>query len=103
MGLVPSADQDAQGPIQPGLECLQVHMKQRDVINSSMVEKVAPADFHWRLLNVSGAQPVDVSTVRWWVVRVSSGDSDSGSPPLVQMFTSVAYSANGAVLKSSVS
>jgi len=46
---------------------------------------------------------VDVSTVRWWVVRVSSGDSDIGSPTLVEMFRRVAYSANGAVLKSSVS
>ena len=33
---------------------------------------------------------MDVSTVRQWVVHFSSGDSDSGSPPLVQIFMSVA-------------
>ena len=38
--------------------------------------KMAPIDSHWCLLNVSGDQPVDVSTVRWWVVHFSSGDSD---------------------------
>jgi len=35
--------------------------------------------------NVYGDQTVDVSTVRWWVVCFSSGDS--GSPALVQVFT----------------
>ena len=30
-----------------------------------------------------------VSTVRWWVVHFSSDDSDSGSPPQMQIFTNV--------------
>jgi len=41
------------------------------------------------LLNVYGDQIVGVSTVRWWVVLFSSGDSDSGSP-LVQTVSSTA-------------
>jgi len=32
---------------------------------------------------------VTVSTVRWWVVHFSSDDSDSGSPPQMQIFTNV--------------
>jgi len=41
-----------------------------------MREKIAPNDIHRRLLNVYGDQTVDVSTVRRWVERFSSGDSD---------------------------
>jgi len=37
------------------------------------------------LLNTSGDQRVDVSTVRWWMVDFSSGNSDCGSSLLVQM------------------
>ena len=33
---------------------------------------------------------MDVSTVRLWVVHYSNDDVDSGSPLLVQIFTSVA-------------
>jgi len=29
---------------------------------------------------------VDVSTVKWWVVPFSSGNSNTVSPPLVQIF-----------------
>ena len=45
-------------------------------------EKVAPIDIHRHLLNVYGDETADVSTVRWWVVHLSSGDSGSGSPVL---------------------
>ena len=31
---------------------------------------------------------MEVSTVRWQVVRFSSGDGDCGLPPLVQIFLS---------------
>jgi len=41
---------------------------------------------YWHLLKVSNAQTVNMSTMRWWVVHISSGDSDSGSPLMVQMF-----------------
>jgi hypothetical protein len=38
-------------------------------------------DIHRRLLNVYGDQTVDVSTVRRWVARFSSGDSDMKDKP----------------------
>ena len=59
-------------------------------LNSSTWKKVTAIDVHQCLLNVYGDHIVDVSTVRQWVVRFSTGDSDSGSPPLVQMFRSMA-------------
>ena len=47
---------------------------------------------HWRSLNRAeyGEQTVDMSIVRWWMMCWNSGDSDNGSPPLVQIFTSSA-------------
>jgi len=54
------------------------------------VEKMALTDTHQHLLNVYRDQTLDVSTVRRWVVHFSSGDSNSGSPPLVQIFISAA-------------
>ena len=55
-----------------------------------MWEKMAPTDIHLRLPNAYGDQTVDVSTVRWWVVHFSSGDSDIRSALLVQIVTSTA-------------
>ena len=52
------------------------------------MEKTAPVDVPLHLLNISGYQTVGVSTVKWWVVHFSSGDS--GSFPLVQIAPSVA-------------
>ena len=49
------------------------------------VKKMVPTDINKHMLNVDGNQPVDVSTVRRWVVHFSSGESNSRSPPLVQM------------------
>jgi len=51
----------------------EVRMKQRSLIEFLHVEKIAPLDIHWCLLNVHGDQAVDV---RQWVVYFSSGDSD---------------------------
>ncbi|MFV1073149.1 hypothetical protein, partial [Klebsiella pneumoniae] len=65
-------------------------MKQKCIIEFLHAEIIAPTDINSCLLNIYGDQTVDVSTVRWWVVHFSSGDSDSGSPPLVQMVTSTA-------------
>jgi len=65
---------------------MAVQMKHRCVIGFLHEEKMAPSDIYQRLLNVYGDQTADVSTVRQWMVRFSSGDS--GSPPLVQMFMS---------------
>jgi len=41
-------------------------------------------------LNVDGDETVAVSTVRQWVMHFSSGESDSGSPALLQIFMSAA-------------
>jgi hypothetical protein len=46
-----------------------------------MQKKTAPNDIKRHLLNVYGDQTVDVSTVRGWVVRFSSGDSDVRDRP----------------------
>jgi len=61
---------------------------QRCVIEFLYAEKIAPINIHGCLLNVYGDLTVDVSTLRQWVVRFSSGGSDCGSPPLVQIFLS---------------
>ena len=45
------------------------------------VEKMAFIDIHQRLLNVYGDQTADVSTVRQWMVRFSSGDSNVEDKP----------------------
>jgi len=60
---------------------MEVRMKQRCVIEFLCEEKIAPNDIHRRLLNVYGDQTVDVSTVRRWVARFSSGDSDMEDKP----------------------
>lgn len=52
--------------------------------------RIAPTDLHWCLLNVHGDRTVNVSTVRWQVVHFSSGNSNSGSLPVVKIFTSAA-------------
>jgi hypothetical protein len=64
-----------------GQSDMEVRMKQRCVIEFLHVDKIAPNDIHQRLLNVYGDQTVDVSTVRRWVVRFSSGDSDVKDRP----------------------
>ena len=55
---------------------MEVRMKQRCVIEFLLAEKIAPNDNHRRLLKVYGVQTVDVSTMRRWLVRFISGDSD---------------------------
>ena len=59
---------------------MEVRVKQRCVTEFLHAKNMAPIDIHQYLLNVSGNQTVDVSTVRWWVVSFSSGNSNSGSP-----------------------
>ena len=65
-------------------------MKQRCVIEFLYVEKMASSDIRQPLLNIYGDQTVDVSTVRRWVVHFSSGDSNSESLLLLQIFMSKA-------------
>ena len=60
---------------------MEVHMKQRCVIEFLHVEKIAPRDNHRHFLNVYGDQTVDVSTVRRWVARFSSGNGDVKNKP----------------------
>ena len=55
---------------------MEVQMKQRCVTELLHVEKIAPNDVYQHLLNIYVDQPADVSTVRPWVVRFSSGNSD---------------------------
>jgi hypothetical protein len=55
---------------------MEVHIKQRCIIEFLHAEKNAPADNRRRSLNIYGDQTVDVSTVRWCTVNFSSGDSD---------------------------
>ena len=69
---------------------MEVHMKQRCVIEFLQMEKNSSTDIHQCLLNIYGDQTVDVSTARLWVVHFSSSDSDNGSPPMVQIFMSAA-------------
>ena len=69
---------------------VEVHMKQKCVIEFRHAEKNAATDIHWRLLNVDGDHPEAVITTRQWVVHFNS--SNSGSPALVPMFTSTARS-----------
>jgi hypothetical protein len=60
---------------------MEVRMKQRCVIEFLHAEKIAPNDVLRHLLNVYGDQTVDVCTVRRWVVRFSSGDSNGKDKP----------------------
>ena len=53
---------------------MEVCVNLRCVTEFLYVEKMAPIDVHRCLLNVYGAQTVDMSTVRHWVVCFSSGD-----------------------------
>ena len=56
-------------------------MEQRCVIEFLHVEKITPNGIHQHLLNIYRDQTVNVSTVRWRVVRFSSGDSDVKEKP----------------------
>jgi len=71
----------AEGQSDKMVSDMEVCMKQRYVIEFLHAEKMAPNDIHQRLLNIYGDQTVDVSTVRRWVARFSSGDSDVKDKP----------------------
>jgi len=66
-------------------------MKQKCGTEFLQIEKIAPTDVHWHLLNIDVDQTVDVSIARQWVVCFWSVDTDSGPPLLVQTFTSMAH------------
>jgi len=73
----------AEGQSDRMVSDVEVRMKQK-----CGIEKMAPLDILQCLLNVCRDQTVDVSTVRQWVVRFSSGDS--GSLHLMRVFMSAA-------------
>ena len=68
---------------------MEVHVKQKHVTEFLRAEKKAPTDIYRHLLNIYGVQTVNVYTVRWCVVCFSCGDSDCGSPLLVQVLISM--------------
>ena len=65
---------------------MEVHMKIICGIEFLHMEKIVPIDVHQHLLKIYGDQTVDMSTVRWWAMHLSSVDSDltslSGRPEL---------------------
>ena len=65
---------------------MEVQMKQRRVTEFLHANKMAPIDISQHLLSISGDQVVAVSTVRWLGAHFNSGDSNSGSPLMVQVF-----------------
>ena len=66
---------DSRGHSAKMVSEMEVHMKKRCVIEFLHAENIAPNDILRRLLEVFRDQTVDVSTVRGWVVRFSSGDN----------------------------
>ena len=60
---------------------MEVQMKQRCVTEFLHAEKMAPIDIHRHLLNIYEDQTVNMSAVRWWVVRFSSGDGNMKDKP----------------------
>ena len=64
---------------------MEVHRKQNRVTEFFHTEKMAPTGIHQHLLNIYRCEHSEMC-----VVCFSSGDGDSGSPPLVQIFTSTA-------------
>jgi len=75
------ATDDSRGQSDKMASDMEVRMKQRCVIKFLHAEKIALSDIHRHLLNVYRDQTVDVSTVRQWVARFSSGDSDVKDKP----------------------
>ena len=53
---------------------MKVHMKQRHATEFLHVDKMVLLI----KIHIYEVQTVDVSTVRWWVVHFTSGNSDSG-------------------------
>lgn len=67
---------------------VDVDVKPRCVTVFLYKEKMALTDISRLFLNVYGDQTVRVSTVRLWVVRISSDNNDSRPPPMMQIFVS---------------
>ena len=72
---------DSRGAVQQMVYDMEVQMKQRCGIEILYEDKTALSDTNQCLLNVYGDQTVGVSSVRRWVVHLSSGDSDVKEKP----------------------
>ena len=81
----------AEGQSDTMVSDMEVCMKKKCINEFLHVEKMASIVIHQCLLNVDGDQTADMSTARWLVMRFSSGVSNGGSPPLVQIFTDEPY------------
>ena len=68
---------------------MEVHIKQKCDIEFLYVKNIATSNIHLHLPSVDGDRGCECN-VRWWVVHFSSGNSDSGSPSLVQILTNTA-------------
>lgn len=71
----------AQGQSGNMMSHMEGCMKQSLSLNYTVWKKIAPTNICWHLLSIHGHQPVDVSTVRWWLVHFSSGDSKVKNKP----------------------
>ena len=71
----------AEGQSDKMVSDMKVLMKQRGGTEFLHVEMMTPTDIHQFLLNVYGEQTVDKNTVRWWVVRFSSGNNNVKEKP----------------------
>ena len=60
---------------------IDLHQKQRCVIEFLNVEKVQPINIHKHLVNVYSSKTVHVSMVRRWVCCFQSGDRDVSNKP----------------------
>ena len=56
---------------------MEMCLKQRSGTEFIHAENIPFIDIHQCLLDINGDQTVAVSTVRWWVVRFSSGNSEN--------------------------
>ena len=69
-----------------------------------LVDRMAPIGIHWCLLNISGDWPVDVSTVRQWVVCFISGRAQllhhKTKSILITSFTQITESQPGSCVRS---
>ena len=71
----------AEGQSDKMMPDVKLCMKQRCGTEFIHAEKMASINVHQHLLNISGDQTVDVSTVRLWVVYFSSSNSAMKDKP----------------------
>lgn len=82
----------AEGKYHKMMPDMEVFMSKGIELNSSLWKKIASTEIHKWLAESSWKQNVDMSTMKCSVVCFINGSNDSGSPPLIQMFTNAACS-----------